>query len=51
MISADNLRRKFIIFLCKPGSAHFAEKNKEFSQVPVPTRKFLINKEQAHFEK
>ena len=30
-ISADNLRRKFLIFLCKPGSARFAEKNKEFS--------------------
>jgi len=28
-----------------------AEKNKEFFQVPVPTRKFLINKEKAHFEK
>jgi len=46
MISADNLRRKFLIFLCELGSARFAEKNKE-----VPTRKFHMNKEKAHVAK
>jgi len=51
MISADNLRRKFFIFLCEPGPAWLTEKNKKFSEVPVPTRKFLINKEKAYFEK
>jgi len=32
MISADNLRRKFLIVFCEPGRARFAENNKEFSR-------------------
>jgi len=47
MVSAQILKKKFLILLCEPGQARFAEKNKEFSEVPVPTRKFLINKEKA----
>ena len=31
MISANNLRRKFLIFLSESGRARFAEENKEFS--------------------